>query len=103
MVLTTIEVQIDAHLAVGQGVVSLWQFQIQSAHVDINHGFRPMGTLQVFFSLLQALTKWHIDVKMDFTYWGGFLVGAGFAPAFDRHGAHNEASVVDCWILLLCF
>jgi hypothetical protein len=99
MELTALVVYIDAHLAVGQRAVSLWQFQFQRVHVDIDHGFTLMGLLQVFFSVLQTLMEGAIDVKMDFTHRGRLLLSVDFAPAFDRQGTHGEISVVDGWTL----
>ncbi|MCY1463260.1 hypothetical protein D9M71_811300 [compost metagenome] len=34
-----------------------------------------------------------VDVKTYLTYWFGFLVGAGFPPAFERQVTHDESSI----------
>jgi len=99
MEMATLLMQIDPHLAVGQGAVSLWKFQVQRIHIDIDHDFRLVGLFQAFFSLLQTQMEIAIDVKMDLAYWGGLLLAAGFAPAFDRQGTHGETSDMDCWTL----
>ncbi|MCY1181158.1 hypothetical protein D9M73_216470 [compost metagenome] len=99
MELSAFVVQIDTHLTVGQGGVSLGHDQIHRVHIDIDHGFRLVGLLQALFGLLQTEVQRAVDVEMNFPHRGGLLGAAGFAPTFDRQGTHDETSHVDCWNL----